>query len=203
MNQSDRLRCVKAYQSNPLRGEYERKKSIICSNQPFIVYLINLGYLFFFGMFIFYGWIFFSSDNEIAIAFDDFIQNTFGLFFLGTILILAFGITNIILGGIYLLYSFEWKEKLTEKHNSAELEKLYKEYREKGLYPCYEHELFNHSCCDYDDVYEMFVCPITKKMIKNADFNYCNTPGNCRYCKTFMIAYLGEDCGGEFKHEFK
>ena len=72
MKQSDRLKYVKEYQSNPLKEEYESKKRMICTNKPFAVYLINLGYLFFLAMFIFYGWIFFSSDNAAFKAFDNF-----------------------------------------------------------------------------------------------------------------------------------
>lgn len=207
MKQSDRLRYVKEYRSNPLRKEYERKRNMICSNKPITVHLINLGYLFFFAMLFFYGWIFFS-DNAVARLISNSVDNFVGkvlggLSFLGTLIIIVFGIVNIFLGLVYLSYSFEWKKKLTEKHNSEKLEKLDKEYREKGLYPFFESDLFEHSCCEYDDKYEMNVCSITKRMISYSDYNYCSRPGNCRHCKTFMTAYLGEDYNGEFDHEFK
>lgn len=46
MNQSDRLRYVKEFQSHPLRREYERKKDLVIK-KPFLVHLINLGNVFF------------------------------------------------------------------------------------------------------------------------------------------------------------
>ncbi len=203
MKQSDRLRYVKEYQSNPLRKEYENKKNIICSNKPFIIYLIDLGNLFFFVMFIFYGWVFFSSDNVISQTISNFISNTLVFYFLDVLLIIDFGIGNIAVGCMYFMAAIEWKKKIIEKHNWGKLEKLNNEYRVKGLYPIDASELFKHSCCEYDDVYEMTVCSITKRIIGYSDLNYCNTPGNCRKCKTFMKAYMGDDWNGEYNHEYK
>ena len=91
-----------------------------------------------------------------------------------------------------------WKKKLSKKQNSELLKKLDNEYYKKGLFPCFE-----HSCCEYDDEYEMNVCSVTKRMISYSDYNYCSRPGNCRHCKTFMTAYLGANYDGEFDHEFK
>lgn len=183
MNQSDRLRYVKEYQSNPLRKEYERNKDSVIK-KPFLVHLINLGNVFFFVMVIVYGRMFISAD------------------LLDSILIIVFGLANIFLGLAYYVYSTQWKKNIIEKHNSLAIEKLNKEYRKRGLYPIDESELFKYSCCDYDDVYETLVCPITKGRINNSDYNYCDTPGMCEKCKTFMKAYKGDDWNGEYNHEY-
>lgn len=198
MKQSDRLRYVKEYQSNPLRREYERNKDLVIK-KPFVVRLINLGNVFFVFMFFYYGWIFFVNDSAAYVAFEKFAESTFGFTLLP---LLALGIGNIFLGLVYFVYSDQWKKNIIEMHNSDAIEKLNKEYRKKGLYPIDESELFKYSCCDYDDVYETLVCPVTKGRINNSDYNYCDTPGNCRKCKTFMKAYMGDDWNGEYNHEY-
>ncbi len=194
MKQSDRLRYVKEYRSNPLRKEYERKRNMICKKKPFAAHLINLGYLVLLAIFIFYCWIFFyDSDTsyEMFKIVEGFIDTVF-LFWIGLLLVISVGIIN----------KF-WKKKLSKKQNSELLKKLDNEYYKKGLFPCFEYELFEHSCCEYDDEYEMNVCSVTKRMISYSDYNYCSRPGNCRHCKTFMTAYLGANYDGEFDHEFK
>ena len=112
MNQSDRLRYVKEYQSNPLRRDYERNKDLVIK-KPFLVHLINLGNVFFFVMVIVYGRMFISAD------------------LLDSVLIIVFGLANIFLGLVYYVYSTQWKKNIIEKHNSVAIEKLNKEYRKK------------------------------------------------------------------------
>lgn len=109
MKQSDRIQYIKEYNNHPLKGEYERKRSSVLSNKPFSVYLINLGYLFFLGMFILYGWMFFSDSKILS----DILKSTIGYegFFGDLLLLLALGIGNIILGLIYMVNSAAWKKE--------------------------------------------------------------------------------------------
>jgi len=182
MNQSDRIKFVKEYNNHPLKREYERKRAAICSNRPALVYFINLGYLLFLGLFIFYGWVF-IEDVSIPL-FDGFI----GLF-----IFFALGIGNILLGLVYMACSWDWKKNLIEGYNKRALQSLDREYEDKGLYPMEESELFTHECCEYDDWKERYVCSSTKQLLSWNEIIWCKQPGNCRHCRAFVNAYLGAD----------
>lgn len=205
MKQSDRIRHCKEYYKHPLKKEYETKRNRICKNKPLSVYLINFSYLFFLGMFVFYGWLFFSSEGNALMI--DFYYWAFGYepFFGDMFIEIALGIGNIVVGFFYFIRSMDWKEELVKDHNKKALKILEKEYREKGLYEVQEQELYEHECCEYDDYKESFVCCVTKQPLSNRDVSFCSRPGNCKQCRTFVSGYLGADAvewWGE-SHEYK
>jgi len=201
MKQSDRIQYIKEYNNHPLKGEYERKRSSVLSNKPFSVYLINLGYLFFLGMFILYGWMFFSDSKILS----DILKSTIGYegFFGDLLLLLALGIGNIILGLIYMVNSAAWKKEHIEIYNKKALDALNSEYSKKRLYHMTEEELYKHECCEYDDWNECWVCSATKEHLPYSEIEWCSRAGNCRYCKRFVQSYLGNSAVEYWYYEFK
>lgn len=189
MKQSERINLCKIYNEHPLKGKYETERKTICSNKPSIVHLVNLGYVFFLGMFILYGYLFFS-DTEII---SDFLKRNLGFepFFGDLIPLIGLGIGNIILGLLYAVHSVEWKKEEIEIHNKKALNSLDEKYKNMGLIPMPESELFKHPCCEYDEYREKYVCSATGQPLKDSDFYFCNQSGKCRYCKAFVSAYLG------------
>ena len=189
MTQSERLRRVKEYHNSPYKEDYEREFNALCRKKPFSCYLVNLGYLFFFAAFVFWGWVMFTDNSHVL----DILHELSGMFpFLDVFLILGLGIGNIILGLLYLIKSFEWKECYIEDYNKKSRKALAKKYAEKGVYRYVESDLWKYKCCEYDIDYERYICCITKKPLSRSDFAFCSSPGNCNKCKTFMGAYLGE-----------
>lgn len=190
MKQSVLLSRVKEYEHNPYRKEYEKKLNATCRKKPLSCHLINLGYLFFFVMFIFWSWVFFSNNNFITRKVDELFG---GSFFLPLLVLLGLGIGNVLLGLYYLIQSFKWKEELISDYNKNAKKALDDEFEKKGLYHYPESELWKNKCCEYDDYLEKYVCCITKKPLSRPDYVFCSTLGKCYKCRTFMGAYLGED----------
>lgn len=186
MNQSDRIRYYKAYVAHPLKKEYEEKRKKICKNKPVWYHLINLGYVFFFVMFIAYGWMFFTNKTiKLIDFFSNFLFGFGDLFFL-----LGIGIANIFLGICYMIYSFDWKEELIENHNKKELNSLDEEYRDKGIFRMTEKELCKSRCGELD-INDFWVCSVTGECLSGREVNWCYRPGTCEHCRTFIAAVFG------------
>lgn len=66
-----------------------------------------------------------------------------------------------------------------------------------------EKELYKHECCEYDDLLDDWVCSATKERLPFSEVSWCETPGNCRYCKRFVTNYLGQDAIKYWEYEFK
>lgn len=188
--QLDRIQKAKAYHNHPLRKEYEAKKAtILSSGNGFwynclrvvstLSYIMIVGYLILFCLFFFDDW-----NSMPAIIF--------------------FGIINLIVAFI-LFYQLECEGNLKamkEDRHKEQLKKLENEYSKEGLFELTEQDLFNTKCIDYDDIYECFACGVTgQHIIDFRKVTFCKTPGNCKKCKTFMQAYLGENWDGEYEME--
>lgn len=168
-NQSTRLRMVKAYYAHPLRKEYEAEKERLYNKNPkrFIPTLVML---FPWIMIIVYGIIFFN-------IFDSFI-------------VVVLGIINLFV----CLCSIGWGDSLKKEFekNTAGVDKLKAKYQQKGLYEVTESELLSSKCGEYDYNSEEFVCSATGERLSYMDYNWCQTPGNCKYCRRFVTAYVGD-----------
>lgn len=190
MKQSERIRRCREYQNHPLKKEYEAKKSKI-TKKPFYYYIIILSALIPIILFFYYLYVF-STDAW---------GTGWGTFFAVIIL----GIINIFLGGLWIFLGVaSICSKIVDVHNEASYRKLDDEYKEKGLIPITEHELYEHECCEFDDWKETYVCSATKQPLSYRDaVGFCKQPGNCRYCRAFVTAYLGPDGPKYWSEEFK
>lgn len=189
MKQSERIRLCKEYQNHPLKDEYEAKKSKI-KKKPFSYYIVILSALIPIILFFYYFYVF-STDAW---------GTGWGNFFAVIIL----GIANIILGGLWILVAiFSICDKIVAVHNKTAFKKLEDEYKEQGLIPIDEQELFEHECCEYDDWKETYVCSATKQPLSYKEMTFCEQPGNCKHCKAFVTAYLGADMLKYWSEEFK
>ncbi|MDE6469928.1 MAG: hypothetical protein K2L19_02780 [Eubacterium sp.] len=188
MKQSDRIRYCKEYHNHPLRKEYELKKSKFrkkplpfCMVFPWIMIIVYL--------LIFIG----------CVKISKIVDNSFPF-------VIA-GYAIIIIGLINLYISFQtFRDALDLTSRDLEtddLKKLREEYEKKGLIEWEEHELWKHECCEYDDYREMYVCCATKQPLSYRDISFCKQPGNCKYCKAFVTAYLGPDGPKYWSYEFK
>lgn len=185
MKQSRRIELCKQYHKHRLKNEYERKKSTICKkSMPTIIkffrYMI-VGYLI-----LFIGSIAFGLILE---------HNAF--FIILTYVIPVLGIINLVV----VCFTFNYEKGMSNK----EIENLKQEYEEKGLIEMPESELWKHECCEYDDYREITVCCVTKQPLSYKDYSFCKTPGNCKYCRTFVSGYLGSDAVEWWgkSHEYK
>lgn len=187
MKQSDRIRYCREYHNHPQKAEYDMKEKQILSK----------GGMSFFGflcvMILVYGAIFLIG---VILGLCG-IGNAFVI--IVTWASVGLGIINIIAIFICILYD------CTDFHKSNydELDELNKEYLKKGLIVVKEQDLYKHECCEYDDWNECFVCCVTKKRLSHQDYIFCREPGNCKYCRTFVRAYLGPDGDEYWRHEFK
>lgn len=205
MTQSQRIKYCKEYQNHPLKQEYLEKKSKITGTAPVerlnsivtiliyvygIIFAIGFLGLFFFDYIFYYG---FDESHGI----DD--------FWLSQIIMLTafvLGLINIVLSFVLVIFKDDFIN-LHEKKYSNELKKLKDYYWDKGLVEVEESELFKHECCEYDDYKEKFVCCATKQSLSYNDIRFCKQPGNCRYCRLFVTAYLGPDGPKYWSYEFK
>lgn len=183
MNQSDRIRMYKDYCNHPLKKEYEEKEEKICKNKPKSVKLIYAGNLFFLIMFFVYG----------RLASEYIIEHP---------VVFLLGVGNIISGLLYCGFQRQWAHELTVKHKKKELDALDKEYLEKGLIKVTEDELYKAPCGELDSDYGM-ICSVTKLRLSIADYCWCQRPGNCRRCQTFISYVNNPDCVKTLKQSNK
>ncbi|MDE5985099.1 MAG: hypothetical protein K2H13_07595 [Eubacterium sp.] len=191
MKQSDRIRYCREYHNHPLRKEYELKKTQIleqnniCDKLFGVTLVLRFVYLGVFVIGVILGLC--GMSGVIVII-------TYGA--------VGLGIINLIVSWI-LLGLESLLKKSNEKKYKKELQQLENEYFQKGLYEITESQLFNHECCEYDDYREMYVCCATKQPLSYRDISFCKQPGNCKYCKAFVTAYLGPDGPKYWSYEFK
>lgn len=193
-NQSDRIRWIKEFNAHPKKEEYLENRNKILSKKPISVYLIPLGYIYFFAMFVFWGWIFFSSKgNKIIGDLWCLLFNTKPI--IGDVLfIIAAGIINIILGFLFVVWSIEAKEKIIEEYNKSALDSLNKQYRDKYDLFYYTDKCLWNGCGDYDQINECYRCSATQEYLTRDKYNsFCKQPRNCYQCDKFMALYLGKD----------
>lgn len=195
MKQSRRIELCKQFEKHPLKREYERKKSKICKRKPFSYYLLIVSLIIPVIMFFVYGYLFCSDDGSY--------EHIWGLD--PGFCIVLFGILNIVFELYLFGKSVDWFDTLVYSYNKEELKKLENEYEKKGLIEMPESELWKHECCEYDDYREMTVCCVTKQPLSYKDYSFCKTPGNCKYCRTFVSGYLGSDAVEWWgkSHEYK
>lgn len=194
MNQSDKIRYVKRYNEHPKRTEYEKKKIEICNNKPIEYYLITLGYLFFIGMFVFYGWLAFSPrGNDIT---KNIYHNMFGCnpFLIDIVVIIGLGILNIYLFLRYWLWASKEKKDCVIIHNEKELNKLNKYFADNfDLYYWTDDDL-KKGCGDYNDIAGCYECTATKEYLSDKEYiQFCSIPGKCFECSKFITLYEGPE----------
>lgn len=194
MKQSDRIRYCKEYHNHPLRKEYEMKKAQISTKMPLIYYILKIPKFFIIIYLIMAILTFYFSYNGNM-------QDISWTLFWGTIVA---GIINlVVLCPLSFFWSDSCEEKWARKRNKEDFIKLEKEYAQKGLYEMTEQQLYEHECCEYDDYREMYVCCATKQPLSYKDVNFCEQPGNCKYCRAFVTAYLGPDGPEYWLYEFE
>lgn len=176
MKQSDRIRYCREYQEHPLKKEYETKKAKLKKKPlPFsTVFPLVMVVIY---LIAFIGCVCLDSEAGFIIA--------------------GIGIINLFIA-LRALSKIDPRSRETENHI-----KLRKEYEEKGLFEITEQELFEHECCEYDDYREIYICCATKQPLSYRDVVFCKQPGNCRYCRAFVTAYLGPDGPKYWSYEFK
>ncbi len=167
-NQSTRIRLVKEYYSHPLRSEYEQEKNKLYKKNP-KRFIPTLVILFPWVMIIGYGIIFFNVWESFIVV--------------------ALGIINL----FACLCSFGWSDSLKKEFekDTTGVDELKAKYQQKGLYEVTESELLSSKCGEYDSFSEEFVCSATGEYLNYIDYNWCQTPGNCKYCRKFVQAYVG------------
>lgn len=203
MKQSRRIELCKQYEKHPLKYEYGMKKNtIISKNSPKFLYIFKLPFILIIVYLILAIIGFTFSYIDVPSFIVDLGSDNYWLMFLHSI---GLGILNLIWCPISMCISELIEDWCGKKINSKELEKLKMEYQEKGLIEMPESELWKHECCEYDDYREITVCCVTKQPLSYKDYSFCKTPGNCKYCRTFVSGYLGSDAVEWWgkSHEYK
>ena len=172
-NQSTRLRMVKEYYSHPLRKEYENEKDKLHSKNPkrFIAYFIMA-----FPVVAFFGF----GIEFLIVSWDGWMP---GWHFLLAVINL--------LTGIFVI-EFGAKLNTELKNDNTDIQELKQKYLDKGLYEVTEAELLSSKCGEYDSYYDDLVCSATREPLSYIDYNWCQTAGNCKYCRKFVQAYVGD-----------
>lgn len=191
MNQSDRIKYCKEYYNHPLRKEYECKKEKIIKNylkkhKP--LYIVFFRGMIFVWLILFAGSVLLSGMN---------INSMFVICSYISCASLVLGLVNLVLA-IYTSTAYNPDLEKIEPLNT-----LKTEYAQKGLYEMTEYQLYMNECCDYDDVNEIFVCSATKQPLSYDEIKFCQRPGNCRYCRAFVTAYLGPEGPDYWSYQFK
>ncbi|MGN0519218.1 MAG: hypothetical protein ACI4LB_00610 [Candidatus Fimenecus sp.] len=198
MKQSERIQMCKAYQTHPLRKEFEREEQEIKVKDPMKYFYNFIAIIPFILIFVF-GYIVFSDQAFNAIMDFFHIRNWLAHLF-WELVIIALGIANLFACVIAVMWSVEGKTDL--KTNSKEYEALKNRYQEKGLYVMKEQELLSSKCGE-EDMYGNLVCSATGEHLNYMEFSWCQQAGNCKHCQKFAEAYLGENALQYWHYEFK
>lgn len=187
MKQSDRIRNCIEYHNHPLRKEYELKKSKL-KKKPLPFYMVFPWVMVVIYLLAFIGCVILNDESDSDI------------FVIIGFIIIGIGIVNLFIA----FHTFMDAMELSSRDRETDaLKKLRKEYEAKGLYEMTEQQLFKHECCEYDDYRELYVCCATKQPLSYRDVAFCERPGNCKYCRAFVTAYLGPDGPKYWSYEFK
>ena len=191
MEQSRKLYYYKKYNNNPNKKKYESEKGHVLSKvhdplKPILVFLCLLPL----PLAVAIGWVATESDSLFCL----FSPN--GSFFCCIITLLV-GIINLIMIPCAPLLVWEKLIERERKLGKEKLEKLKTKYNiDFDLDEC---DVFRFGCGEIDDEGNL-ICSATRQPLSYNEYNnYCQTPGNCKYCARMLNAAIAPDASDYMK----